>query len=212
MKPIKSTSSKKHKDTNLCKQVTNEILLSISSRLVNKYRKHISSNIQKFINHNRNKLNQALALNSNNKSSSKSSSKSSNKSNSKKITHIFTNARINRVSYLALAPTPQTSNDLLLAKYNDESRKFIIPPFIEIFKFLFNHSSISKYFTPQELQDASRILSLQSTHEIYSNLHSNPIGNKLADVYANQHNQINLTNQFPTTDFHSLLFNSFTSY
>lgn len=193
------------KDSNLCKDASNEILLHTSPRLLSKYKKHISSNIVKFIKNHKTKLNQALAL----------------KRNPKLSTQVFNNARINRVSYLALSPpinsqtsptNQATENEHLLTRYTDESRKYTIPPFIDIFKFLFNHSSISKHFTPQELQDASRILSLPTHHEIYTNLHSNPVGNKLADIYAKQSNQINLTSRFPTTDFHSLLFNSFTSF
>lgn len=102
-----------------------------------------------------------------------------------------------------------------------------IPPFIEIFKHLITQPTISKYFTPPELTTLQNILTsptaqradvlgalhLPSNHTIYTQLHNNSeLGNKLVESYYKEFNSLNLESKYPSTRFHQLLINGFTSF
>jgi len=92
-----------------------------------------------------------------------------------------------------------------------------VPNFIELFKYLFTIPTFNKHFTTDEINSFQNI-STKSKHQIYHYLHTNPIGNKLADIYykefynPNTNLQDTLESKFPSVKFHQLLINSFTSY
>ena len=187
-----------HTKQKLCNISKSYIQSICPTRIYKPFQRSISSSIQLFIKHHQIKLLNAI--------------------------HLHTNpAPITQYCSHLLLNKPQSRKQILLrdidetpyslVKYDDnESAKYKIPPFLEIFKFLLNHSSITKNLTPEEKQITSRILSLSNPHEIYQLLHNNTVGNTLARLYSNYGRQIDLTKHFPTMDFHNLLINSFTSY
>lgn len=91
----------------------------------------------------------------------------------------------------------------------DESYK--IPPFIEIFRYLFTLPQFTKHFTQEELQTMRTILALKDNHSIYEYLHKHiELGKKIVDMYYKEN--LDLESKFPSTKFHQLLINGFTSY
>ena len=99
-----------------------------------------------------------------------------------------------------------------------------IPNFIELFQYLMTVPTFNKHFTKDELNGFQNVLSSHTGHQnkhqhkhlIYDYLHNNPIGAKIADTYYKEYYNLNLggtlESKFPSTKFHQLLINSFTSY
>jgi len=88
-----------------------------------------------------------------------------------------------------------------------------IPPFIDIFKYLITQPIISNYFTTPELHTLQNILTSPFNHTIYTQLHNHSnLGNKLVEAYYNEFNSLNLESKYPSTSFHQLLINGFTSF
>lgn len=99
-----------------------------------------------------------------------------------------------------------------------------IPNFIELFQYLMTVPTFNKHFTNDELNGFQNVLSSHTGHQnkhqhkhlIYDYLHNNPIGAKIADTYYKEYYNLNLggtlESKFPSTKFHQLLINSFTSY
>ena len=173
----------------LCYQSQKELIDHIPLTILSKYKKSISSSINKLIHNHKNKIQNCINISK----------------------YIKTESDYTK-----------TCQHIPLST----SSEFNIPPFIDIFKFLFTNSTFTKHFTPDELNEASKILSLQSddtitlntqpkpdtSHQIYTYLANHPLGNKITDIYSRYSHNINLVRHFPTMDFHELLFNRFTSY
>ena len=200
-KPIHKPTSKKlsHSRANksICTQAHLEIARTIPRPIIREYQSSISSSINKFISNHKTKLQHLLDT---------SSTIQPNQSHhSIKTTHITATTHTTQFHvgcrHLNLADDPDAAS-------------FKIPAFIDIFRYLITLPAITNQLTTEELAELSRILAAPLKNDIYSALHNSPVGNKLADAYAyaRAKRQIDLTQQFPTTDFHSLLFNSFTSY
>lgn len=181
--------SKQHLGKSLCTQAHIEISRTIPRNVFQEYQSSISSSINKFITNHKIKLQHLLDT-----SSSIQSTHFPKTTETAQPIHIRVGCR-----HLTLA------ND-------SEAAPFKIPSFIDIFRHLITLPVIINQLTPEELAELSRILSLPTKHNIYKSLHHSPVGNRLALIYTSVAPQIDLTSRFPTTDFHSLLFNSFTSY
>ena len=197
-KQASSKSTKQHPNKSICTQAHLEIARTIPRPIIQEYQSSISSGINKFISNHKSKLQNLLdtssAIQSNHPTQSPISSLSIQSTKSPHTAQLRVVCR-----HLHLAD-------------DSEAAPFKIPSFIDIFQHLITLSAITKQLTTDELAELKRILSLPSRHDIYQSLHHSPVGNRLALVYASVGHQIDLTQQFPTTDFHSLLFNSFTSY
>jgi hypothetical protein len=181
-KPTSGKLSQSRANKSICTQAHLEIARTIPRPIIQEYQSRISSGINKFISNHKTKLQHLL-----------------NTSSTIHTSHT-TQLRIG-CRHLNLADDP-------------DAAPFKIPSFIDIFRHLITLPAIIKQLTEEELAELSRILALPTKHNIYNALHNSPAGNKLADAYAyaSANLLIDLTRQFPTADFHSLLFNSFTSY
>lgn len=177
----------KHPNKSLCTQAHLQISKTIPRSIIQHYQSSISHSINKFISNHKFKLQHLL--------DTASIIQSTNSSTQPPHTTQF---RV-RCRHLNLADDP-------------EAAAFRIPLFIDIFRHLITLPAITKQLTLEELAELTRILSLPAKHDIYKSLHHSPVGNRLALVYTSVAPQIDLTSRFPTTDFHALLFNSFTSY
>jgi hypothetical protein len=188
MKPhSRKSKTSRHVDKSICTQAHIELARTIPQRIINSYRNSISSGINKFISH-----------------------------HNTKIQHLLdTSSQLKPLPLITKTPHtahPNVGCQHLNLANDTEAAAFRIPSFIDIFRHLATLPIITKQLTHDELAELSRILALPEKHAIYQSLHHSPVGNRLADIYASVGHQINLTQKFPTTDFHSLLFNSFTSY
>ena len=179
--------SRKHKHfsnksftSTICNQSNNELLELVPHNILNKYKKNISSSINKLVVNHKDKITHAINI-------------------SKDLELTTSCKHLN----LQQSLTPEIAT---------EATQFCIPPFIKIFRHLFTLSNFTNHFTHQEITEANKILSLSSNHDIYKKLHHSELGIKLADTFARYGHSIDLKSKFPTTEFHSLLFNSFTSY
>jgi hypothetical protein len=171
----------------ICTQARFEISKTIPPPILKEYQINISSNINKFISNHKLKLQHLLDT-----------------SNTIQSSQTTLNIQTTHTQYL------RVSCRHLNLEEDPDAAPFKIPSFIDIFRHLITLPNIINQFTAEELAELSRILALPVKHDIYSALDNSPVGNKLANVSSAIYT--NLTTQFPTTDFHSLLFNSFTSY
>jgi len=175
---------------NLCKQSQQSITQSTSPKTLSTYRKYLTTLTKEFA------------------------------SNHKPILDKLFSIKQNPTSYYNLK-LKHSTNTL------GSNTTLKIPPFIEIFKHLITQPTISKYFTPTELTTLQNILTsptaqradvlgathLPSNHTIYTELHKHStLGNKLVDAYYNEFNSLNLESKYPSTRFHQLLINGFTSF
>ena len=194
-KPINKPSSRKlhhlhsysRVSKSLCTQAHIEIARTIPRPIIREYQTSISRGINKFISNHKAKIQHLLDTSST-------------------IQHIPQSTHTPHTAHFRIG-----CRHLNLAEEPDASA-FKIPAFIDVFRHLITLPAITKQLTIEELAELARILTLPLKNDIYRALHHSPVGNKLADAYANVGHQIDLTQHFPTTDFHSLLFNSFTSY
>ena len=205
-KPIhKSTSRKRahlRANKSICTQAHIEIARTIPHPIIREYQSSISSSVNKFISNHKTKLQHLLDTSSAIHTPPQAIHTHPQATQSTHHnTHQATHSAQFRIGcrHLNLAEEPDAS-------------AFKIPAFIDIFRHLITHPAIINQLTPEELAELARILALPVKHDIYRALHHSPTGNKLADAYARVGHQLDLTQQFPTTDFHALLFNSFTSY
>jgi len=190
-KPTSRKHTLKHPNKSLCTQAHLQISRTIPRYIIQKYQSSISRGINKFISNHKSKLQHLLDTAFNIQSTN---SPNSTETETTHTTHFRVGCR-----HLNLADDP-------------EAAAFKIPSFIDIFRHLITLPAITKQLTSEELAELTRILSLATKHDIYKSLHHSPVGNRLALVYTSVAPQIDLTSWFPTTDFHALLFNSFTSY
>lgn len=204
----RNTSSRSKSFTPIiCNQSNTELLEQVPSTIINKYKKNVSSSINKLISNHKNKITNAINI-----------SKELNLSTACKHLNLYstTNSQQQQTSQQQQPKQQQSQYQSLLPVMNDADKQsaaqFRIPPFIEIFRHLFTLAGFTKHFTQGELDEANKILALPTKHEIYKKLHHSELGIKLADTFAKYGHSIDLISKFPTTDFHSLLFNSFTSY
>jgi hypothetical protein len=181
-KPTSRELSQLRANKSICTQAHIEIARTIPRPIIQEYQSSISSGINKFISNHKTKLQHLLDT--------------SSTIHTSHTTQLRVGCR-----HLNLADDPDATS-------------FKIPSFIDIFRHLITLPAITNQLTAEELAELSRILALPLKNDIYRALHNSPAGNKLADAYAyaSAKRLIDLTQQFPTTDFHSLLFNSFTSY
>lgn len=188
----KQTSRKhtlKYTNKSLCTKIHLEISKTIPRTIIQQYLSSISRGINKFISNHKSKLQHLLDTAYNIQYTN-----TQNFINTTHTTHFRVGCR-----HLNL-------------KEELEAAAFRIPSFIDIFRYLITLPAITKQLTSDELAELNKILSLPNKNDIYQSLHHSPVGNRLALVYTSVAPQIDLTLKFPTTDFHALLFNSFTSY
>lgn len=187
--------SRSRSNKSICTQAQLEITRTIPRPILQEYQSSISSNINKFIFNHKAKLQHMLDTSST----------------------IQPNQYHHSINPAHITETTHTAQFRIGCRHlnlvdEPDAAPFKIPSFIDIFRHLITLPAITKQLTLEELAELAKILSLPVKHNIYGALHHSPVGNKLAEAYARIGHQIDLTQQFPTTDFHSLLFNSFTSY
>ena len=196
-KPTSRKLSQLRANKSICTQAHIEIARTIPRPIIQEYQSSISSGINKFISNHKTKLQHLLDT-----SSTIQPIQSHHSIKTSYITETIHTTQL-RVGcrHLNLADDPDATS-------------FKIPSFIDIFRHLITLPAITNQLTEEELAELSRILAAPLKNDIYRALHNSPAGNKLADAYAyaSAKRLIDLTQKFPTTDFHSLLFNSFTSY
>ena len=102
-----------------------------------------------------------------------------------------------------------TFTETLLDKYN------IVPPFIEIFRYLIKKSEFINKFSSEEQKLLHNNLSTNHTiQECYKFLEKHNLGKKILEIYYSITHSLKseLIAKFPSIEFHNLLINSFTSF
>ncbi len=102
-----------------------------------------------------------------------------------------------------------TFTETILDKYN------IVPPFIDIFRYLITNKDFINKFTLEEQNLLNQNLaSHHSKESCYKFLEKNNLGQKIIDNYhsINFNIKSELIAKFPSIEFHNLLINSFTSF
>jgi hypothetical protein len=105
-------------------------------------------------------------------------------------------------------------------KYQSLTEYTKIPPFIDIFKYLYNNHNkdfILQFTNTENIELKSKFAGERNKNtntQIYDFLNRTEIGNKLSNIYYNLPETVknDLHIKFPSVIFHNLLINSFTSY
>ena len=108
-----------------------------------------------------------------------------------------------------------TYNEDSLTDNTDNSSRYSIPQFIDIFRYLISKNNFINKFTLEEQKILKDKLSTNYTKkQCYSFLDTSTIGNKLISVYNSMNSTLmnDLEIKFTSLKFHRLLINSFTSY
>lgn len=211
MKNKSQSRSKKHSSISrkytlaICNNAYQQLLEHVPRAILTKYTKNVSSNIFHLLTNHKNKIIKAIDIANNIRNNINNGLNTACKHLQLDYDTLNTSKPIGTQSTISIIPEMNDADKLAATQY-------LIPPFIEIFRHLLTVSAFTKHFTPEEVTEATRILSIPVRNHIYRELHAAPVGIKLADTYARYGHEIDLTRKFPTTDFHALLFNSFTSY
>ena len=102
-----------------------------------------------------------------------------------------------------------TINKQTLDKYTE------IPPFIDIFRYLIHSTDFINHFTLNEQKILKTDLNLNNSYEkCYELLDKSKLGNKILKFYSKINYIIKkeIAAKYPSTEFHNLLINSFTSF
>ena len=141
----------------------------------------------------------------------------------KKYIKIISSTFINSQNTLLTDIFNIKNTTLFTLSYNEEvlqnSSTHTIPKFIDLIRYLMNINTFITKFTLDEQKILKDNLSIKKTnHECYMFFDKSQIGSKIMSIF-NDYNISNMlsndsvfTKQFPSLEFHNLLFNSFTSY
>ena len=137
----------------------------------------------------------------------------------KKIAKTFTESQTQLISQIE--NIKKSTNFTIECNHIPLDSNTQIPPFIDIFKYLINNQDFINNFTSSEQLELkhefglSRVSSNKSSNKsIYKFLNNSPLGKKLSTQYYNLNSDFKkeISNVFPSIEFHRLLINSFTSY